>query len=87
MCAMEKVISCQLSFIPIGDMDYLNHIKIVLDIVKESNLDYIIGEMSTYIKGESEKVFELIQNIFTKMSNIVSFTMDIKLSNICGCKN
>lgn len=87
MCPMEKITSCQLSFIPIQGEDYLYEINMVLDIIKASGLEYGIGEMSTVLKGSKIEILELINSIYDLMSPKCSFVMDIRLSNTCGCKS
>lgn len=86
MCSMEKIASTQISFTPIISDDYINDIEKVLDIIKLSNLEYNIGILSTSIRGNKDKVLKLINELYNTMDDICSFTMDIKISNICGCK-
>lgn len=89
MCSMEKgsIVSCQIAYFPIDSEKYLDEIKEMLNLIKSSGLDYAIGTMSTVIKGEADKVFNLIRNIHEQMSfKNYSYTMNIMLSNICGCK-
>lgn len=86
MCSMEKIASCQISFTPIISDNYINDINKVLDIIKKSNLEYNIGILSTTIRGNKEIVLNLINKVYNTMDDICSFTMDIKISNICGCK-
>lgn len=86
MCSMAKIASCQISFTPINSADYMNDIEKVLDIIKSYNLEYNIGILSTSIKGNKDKVLKLINELYNTMDDICSFTMDIKISNICGCK-
>lgn len=85
MCSMAKIASCQITFTPIESHDYLGDIDKVLDIIKNSGLEYNIGILSTTIRGEREKIIALISDIYYTMDSICSFTMDIKISNICGC--
>lgn len=86
MCPMEKIASCEISFLPVMSRDYLGDIDKVLEEIKASNLEYNIGILSTTIRGNKEKIFQLIKGIYDKMDNITTFTMDIKISNICGCQ-
>ena len=85
MCAMGKIASCQISFIPIGCIDYLKEIREVLDIIDKSGLDYNIGGMSTVVMGEKNGVLKLIADLYNAMDDVCDFTMDVKLSNLCGC--
>lgn len=87
MCKIseEQIISCQLTFITIGDLEYEANIEIVLEMIKESGLSYCIGETSTVIKGNNEKMFILLNKISCEMKNI-NYFMNISISNTCGCK-
>jgi len=82
----EKTASCQISFVPIGSIEYLGEIHQVLDIIQASGLENEIGILSTVVRGENSKVLELIAEIYEKMDKICDFTMDIKISNLCGCR-
>jgi len=86
MCAMEKIVSVQISFVPIGSIDYLEEIRRVLDIIGNSGLEHNVGIMSTVVRGEKSKVFKLIENIYENMDHVCSFILDVKISNICGCE-
>lgn len=85
MCAMEKMTSCQLSFIPIGKKDYLSSIQKVLDLITATKLESHIGDMSTIVKGDRQEIFQLLEDIYEKMDGECHFTLDVKLSNVCGC--
>ncbi|MGI6711814.1 MAG: YkoF family thiamine/hydroxymethylpyrimidine-binding protein [Bacillota bacterium] len=86
MCAMEKIASCQISFLPIGSIDYFEEIGQVLGIIRDSGLEHDIGILSTVVRGEKSLVFQLIKDIYENMDNHCRFTMDIKISNLCGCE-
>lgn len=86
MCSMGKIASCEISFIPIDSDEYLKDIDHVLDIIRNSNLEYNIGILSTTIRGNKDKILNLISNIYNTLDSKCNFTMDIKISNICGCK-
>lgn len=86
MCPVGKIASCEISFLPVMSEDYLGDIDKVLELIKASDLEYNIGILSTTIRGNKEKIFNLIKEIYDKMDEVTTFTMDIKVSNICGCK-
>lgn len=86
MCAVEKIASCQISFAPIGSIDYLGEIQQVLNIIRNSGLEHDIGILSTVVRGEKIKVFKLIKDIYDNMEDACNFTMDVKISNLCGCE-
>lgn len=88
MSAMAKgsIISCQITYLPIDSNNYLDEINEVLELIKDSGLDYNVDILSTTIKGETDKVFNLIANIHKEMSyKNCNYTMNIMISNICGC--
>ncbi|NJO92080.1 MAG: hypothetical protein HC831_26240 [Chloroflexia bacterium] len=80
-----KIMGCEISFIPIKSNDYINEINEVLAIIAGSGLSHTVGAMSTAISGDKERLFSLIQEIYTKMEDKTLFSMQLKLSNICGC--
>lgn len=85
MCSMEKVASCEISFIPIISENYISDVKKVIEIIKSYDLEYDVGILSTTIRGNKAKILNLIRNIYNTMDEVCNFTMDIKISNICGC--
>lgn len=89
MCSMgkEDIVSCQIAYFPIDSKKYLDEIKEILNLIKDSGLDYEIGAMSTVIKGEADRMFDLIKSIHKRASfKNYGYTMNIVFSNICGCK-
>ncbi|WP_432407707.1 YkoF family thiamine/hydroxymethylpyrimidine-binding protein [Wukongibacter sp. M2B1] len=85
MCSMEKIASCEICYIPIISKDYIEDVNKVIEIIKAYKLEYTVGILSTTIRGNKENIFSLIKEIYDKMDEVSSFTMDIKISNICGC--
>ncbi len=84
MCAMEKIASCQIAFTPIISDDYIDDVNKVLEIIDNSGLENEVGVLSTFVRGEKSKVLRLIAEIYEEMDNLTKFSMDIKISNICG---
>jgi uncharacterized protein YqgV (UPF0045/DUF77 family) len=82
---MEKIASCQITFTPIVSDNYMDDVKKVLDIISSSGLENSVGVLSTFVRGEKSKVLKLITDIYENMDSITKFSMDIKISNICGC--
>ena len=85
MCPMEKIASCQIAFTPIVSDNYMDDVKKVLDIINNSGLENNVGVLSTFVRGEKGKVLKLITDIYESMDHGTKFSMDIKISNICGC--
>ncbi len=86
MCPMEKIASCEISFLPVMSEDYLADIDKVLKIISSYELEYNIGILSTTVRGNKEKIFKILKEIYDTMDQITTFTIAIKISNICGCK-
>lgn len=92
MCEVQKrelitnpIVSCQLSFYPLGEVDFLPFIDTVIAIIQNSGLPYTVNDMSTIISGESAQVFTLLQTITNTMhAQQCSFSMNITFSNTCG---
>lgn len=88
MCTVEKgdIVSCQLSFLPIGSEEYLDEIDKVLNLIKATGLKYNIDILSTTIVGDSNKILDLINRIHKEMSfGGCNYMMNIIISNVCGC--
>ncbi|MFZ5354114.1 MAG: YkoF family thiamine/hydroxymethylpyrimidine-binding protein [Bacillota bacterium] len=86
MCAVAEVAVCQISFLPVDSEDYIEDIHRVLAVIESTDLEIDIGAISTLVKGNRDKVLKLIKDIYIAMENVCSFVMDIKLSNVCGCR-
>jgi len=82
---MEKIASCQLAFTPIVSDDYMGDVNRVLEIISNSGLENEVGVLSTFVRGEKNRVLKLIADIYEEMDGITNFSIDIKISNICGC--
>jgi len=85
MCSMGKIASCQIAFTPIVSDNYIEDVNKVLDIINSSGLENNVGVLSTFVRGEKNKVLKLITDIYENMDYVTKFSMDIKISNICGC--
>ncbi|MFZ5967961.1 MAG: YkoF family thiamine/hydroxymethylpyrimidine-binding protein [Bacillota bacterium] len=90
MCSLdeERIASCQITYFPVQSTHYLDEINKVLDLIKSYPVQYEIGMLATTIKGESDTIFKLIQEIFNVMDEEgCHFTLNMMVSNICGCKS
>ena len=77
--------SCEFSFIPIQSKNYTDDVNKVLQIIESSGLEYSVNEISTIVKGNVQKVFALVQEIYKVMDANTKFTIAAKFSNVCGC--
>ncbi len=85
MGAGENRIACQLSLYPLGEVDYVQKIKNVLDTLqKERELEVEVGNMSTFIRGSEDRVWKTLQEIFKSAASEGNFTLSVTLSNVCG---
>ena len=85
MCAVDKMISCEVAFTPLGRSDYITCVDRVLGVIKASGLPCSVGDFSTAVKGEKEAVFGLVRGIYDEMEDECGIILDVKISNVCGC--
>lgn len=84
---ISPVISCQLTFYPLGTSNVDCAVDLVLEIIKESPVTSKTNELNTIIIGASHEIFELLLRI-TQVAdaNGIKFAMQAGISNNCGCK-
>jgi uncharacterized protein YqgV (UPF0045/DUF77 family) len=87
MCSMGKIASCQISFLPVVTDNYIEDINKVLELIKSTKLECEVGTMSTTVRGDKTRILEMITKVYDNMDGKCSFVMDIKISNLCGCKD
>jgi len=58
----------------------------VLEIISASGLEYQVGAFSTSLTGDEGRVFALIREIYRAMEESCGFVLDVRLSNVCGCR-
>lgn len=85
MCALGKVTACEISFLPMQGRDGIDHVDKAIELIKKSTLEYSVGAMSTFVRGDKDKVFRLLKKIYTDMDEKCGFVITAKISNICGC--
>ncbi len=81
----EKIMTCEIAFIPLGTGDYIADVERVLEIIKNSDLEFKISDMSTTIKGKADKIFSLIEKIYYNEYDKTKFIISVRMSNVCGC--
>ncbi|MDR2072834.1 MAG: thiamine-binding protein [Spirochaetaceae bacterium] len=88
MCQIPKkiTVSCQLSFVTLGDAAYNKDIDKVITIIEKSGLVYTVGKMSTIVKGDAPKVMDLINTLCAAMAD-KKFVITMSISNLCNCKD
>ena len=85
MPTMEKIVSCQISYTPMGVEDISERVEKILQVVKNSSLEYKVSSFATEVKGTETKIFSLIRKVYDAAIVEGHFILDIKISDICGC--
>lgn len=82
----ENFMTCQLSFYALNTEDATAEIERVLEIIEKSDVEYEISAMSTFLRGPSNLIFDLVHEIH-QLSQILGFNyaMNVTFSNECGC--
>ncbi len=80
------MISCQISYIPLGTEAINEQVEKVLAIIERSGATCEIGGMSTTLTGEREVIVRLISEILEFAERETTFILDVRLSNQCGLK-
>ncbi|MEN1759075.1 YkoF family thiamine/hydroxymethylpyrimidine-binding protein [Anoxynatronum sibiricum] len=89
MCALAKTVTgtCQLAFLPLETTSSDAAVEQVLQIIESSGLEAEVGPVSTLIRGDAEALCALIQRIYKTMDDSqVRFSMNLLISNKCGCR-
>lgn len=80
------MLSLEFTFIPLKDMNPEDKIMSILDLIEKSGLDYQIGTMSSQVRGEAKRVFELLEKIDAYCSDEgIKYHIPMIFSNYCGC--
>jgi uncharacterized protein YqgV (UPF0045/DUF77 family) len=87
MCSVGKRASLELTYYPLETVEVNRSVDRVLDLLRVSGLQLEIGAMSTVVRGEIGELLALIERIHeTAEEHRESFSLVMKLSNACGCK-
>ncbi|MBN2259697.1 MAG: thiamine-binding protein [Clostridiales bacterium] len=84
MSQMDKMITCQLAYLPLEDNFIELTVQGVLDLIQKSNLKFAVGAMSTVVTGDKNSVMILVDQILEYAMDNSKFVLDIKISNTCG---
>lgn len=85
MRPLGKVIACEISFVPVKCSDSSSPVNEVIEFIEKSGLEYSVGPMSTFLRGDRDKLFQLLKEIYTHMDEKCNFVISARISNICGC--
>jgi len=84
MCGMEKIIACQISYVPVRTDRIDEKVENILSLIENSGLEWNTGLFASEVRGPKIPVFSLIDDIFEGAEAEGQFILEIKLSNICG---
>ena len=85
MRPLGQIAACEISFLPLESSSGNDHVSGAIELIKRSGLEHHAGPMSTFMRGDKDKVFQLLKEIYTDMDEKCSFVITVKISNICGC--
>ena len=85
MSSLNKMVACQLSYLPLRIDNIEEKVEEILNVIKNSGLEFKVGSFATEIKGSKASLFSLIKDIFEVAEAEGQFMMELKLSNVCGC--
>lgn len=60
---------CQLAYLPMSTENIAEQVDDVIDFIDGYDLEYNVGEMSTYVEGDKEEVFNLVDDIYTTQND------------------
>lgn len=87
MSAVGKRASLELTYYPMRTVEVNRSVERVLTLLRASGLELEVGGMSTVVRGEIGELLALIQRIHDAAEEQrESFSLVMKLSNACGCK-
>ncbi len=87
MSDVAKSATLELSYYPLGVRDVKGSVESILEILMASGLSHETSAMSTVVRGEIGDLLSLIEAIHRSADERdEAFTLVMKLSNSCGCK-
>ena len=63
MSSLDKIVACQISYLPLKTENVEEKVEKVLYILRNSGLEYKIGSFASEIKGTKARVFSAIKDI------------------------
>lgn len=83
--AQCSLMSCQISFYPLGEEEVNDLVHLVIQLIDQSGLQYESNAMATLVFGEPSRIFRLLEEIHASMAERgTRFVMPVTLSNVCG---
>lgn len=60
---------CQLTYLPMNTENIADQVEDVIDFIDGYDIEYNVGELSTYVEGDRQEVFDLVNDIYTTQNN------------------
>ena len=76
-------IQAEISLYPLCENEYSQPIKQFIRVLENNNLNVKTGPMSTLVAGDSQVLFEKLQQAFERMAEEYKVVMTVKISNVC----
>ena len=71
----------KISFYPLGNLDYMNHIQNVIKLTKDKNVFFKSSHYVTILKGDVQDIFDVLEEIFKYGENKLShFVLQVTIS-------
>lgn len=80
-----RVMACQVTLFPLDTLDSAQVIGQVLAEMDWQGVEVIVGDMSSLIRGEEDLVWARIRQLYELAAKSGQFSLQITLSNKCGC--
>lgn len=80
-----RIMACQVTLLPLDTIDSAQVIEQVLSEMDWQGVEVIVGDMSSLIRGEEDLVWARIRRLYELASKSGNFSLQITLSNKCGC--
>lgn len=85
MCAVAKVMACQVSYLPLGTDNLDVETDKILEVIRESGLEHSVGALATEVRGPRSELLALIGTMVAVAERESRFVLDVRISNTCGC--
>ena len=76
-------IQAEISLYPLCENEYSRPIKQFIRFLDNNNLNIKTGPMSTLVAGDSQVLFEKLQQAFEQIADEYKVVMTSKISNVC----
>lgn len=81
-----SIMACQITFYPLDTLDSAQVIGQVLGEMDWQGVEIIVGDMSSLVRGEEDIVWTKIRQLYDLAAGAGQFSLQITVSNKCGCQ-